>query len=190
MAFKKREKELDLEAEAIVDDAVHNQEAAMIDDEFTETGEDAPLQASLEIQEALKEHEQKFLRLSADFANYKRRVEKEKSDIYRSANERLMVSLLSVIDNMERALSHAEESSKESFVSGVEMVFKNMMEVVAKEGLKDIEAMDQPFDPNQHHAVMTEAKEGYDSDYVIAVLQKGYLLNDKVIRHAMVKVSE
>lgn len=181
---KALEAEAAAKAEAEVDEAVHQQAEAMMDDEVGEMSDESFGD------DALKEQEQRFMRLSADFANYKRRTEKEKLDIYKSANERLIQALLPVIDNMERALGHAEESSKEAFVSGVEMVFKNMMEVMAKEGLKAIDALDQPFDHNQHHAVMTEPKDGYDSDIVIGVLQKGYQLGDKVIRPAMVKVSE
>jgi molecular chaperone GrpE len=143
----------------------------------------------LNADELLKEHEQKFLRLSADFANYKRRVEKEKLDIYRNATERLVKDLLPVIDNMERALSHSTDSPQEAFASGVEMVFKSLLEVLAKEGLKPIDALNQPFDHNLHHAVMTEDHQEFESDHVIGVLQKGYLLNEKVIRPAMVKVS-
>ncbi len=183
----------DAAAEAEVDAAIHQQEAHMMDEEVSshvEGDSTAEGSATVSSEELAKEQEQKFLRMSADFANYKRRTEKEKADIYKSANERLIQALLPVIDNVERALSHSEESSKELFVSGIEMVFKNMMEIMAKEGLKAIEAIDQPFDHNLHHAVMTEPKEGYDSDYVIGVLQKGYQLGDKVIRPAMVKVSE
>lgn len=182
------EKSAEAAAEAEIDEAVHQQEATMMDDEVTDG--DVSLETEGATEDLAKEQEQRFLRLSADFANYKRRSEKEKLDIYKNANERLIQSLLPVIDNIERALSHSEESSKESFVSGVEMVFKNMIEVMSKEGLKAIDALDQPFDHNLHHAVMTESKEGYDSDYVIGVLQKGYQLGEKVIRPAMVKVSE
>lgn len=180
----------EFDAENEVEDTLHAQEASMLEDEATPNleGQASPDQENAD--DPLKEQEQKFMRLSADFANYKRRTEKEKLEIYKSANERLIQALLPVIDNMERALGHAQESSKEAFVNGVEMVFKNMMDVMQKEGLQAIDALDQPFDHNLHHAVMTEPKEGYDSDFVIGVLQKGYQLGDKVIRPAMVKVSE
>lgn len=184
------EKKIDVSVEEALDEAIRQQAEAMMAEEAEidlDISEGTPAVSETD---ALKEQEEKFLRLSADFANFKRRTEKEKLDIYKNANEKLILALLPVIDNMERALGHAEESSKEAFVSGVEMVFKNMMEVMSKEGLKVIEALDQPFDHNLHHAVMTEPKEGYDSDYVIGVLQKGYQLGEKVIRPAMVKVSE
>ncbi len=132
----------------------------------------------------------RFMRLSADFANYKKRVEKEKADIYRLGNEKLMLELLPVIDNIERALAHVEESPKEKFVEGVEMIFSSLMNVLTNAGLKEIEAEGQPFDHNAHHAVLTEESDQYDSDTVTGVLQKGYRLNEKVIRPSMVKVSK
>ncbi len=132
----------------------------------------------------------RFMRLSADFANFKKRVEKEKADIYRLGNEKLMLELLPVLDNIDRALDHADESPKEKFVEGVEMILNNLMNVLVNAGLKEIEADGKPFDHNAHHAVLTEESDEYDSDTVTMVLQKGYKLNDKVIRPAMVKVSK
>ncbi len=132
----------------------------------------------------------RFMRLSADFANFKKRVEKEKADIYRLGNEKLMLELLPVLDNIDRALDHADESPKEKFVEGVEMILNSLMNVLINAGLKEIEAEGKPFDHNAHHAVLTEESDEYDSDTVTAVLQKGYKLNDKVIRPAMVKVSK
>jgi molecular chaperone GrpE len=175
----------DSSAETTTDLDTENEQDVQKDEESNPTTEAIELSAD----ELLKEHEQKFLRLSADFANYKRRVEKEKLDIYRNATERLVKDLLPVIDNMERALSHSTDSPQEAFASGVEMVFKSLLEVLAKEGLKPIDALNQPFDHNLHHAVMTEDHHDFESDHVIGVLQKGYLLNEKVIRPAMVKVS-
>ncbi len=132
----------------------------------------------------------RFMRLSADFANFKKRVEKEKADIYRLGNEKLMLELLPVLDNIDRALDHANESPKEKFVEGVEMIMNSLMNVLVNAGLKEIEADGKPFDHNAHHAVLTEESDEYDSDTVTMVLQKGYKLNDKVIRPAMVKVSK
>ncbi len=149
-----------------------------------ESNEKAPLDPE---EEALNV---RFMRLSADFANYKKRVEKEKADIYRLGNEKLMLELLPVIDNIERALAHVEDSPKEKFVEGVEMIFSSLMNVLKNAGLKEIEAEGQPFDHNAHHAVLTEESDQYDSDTVTGVLQKGYRLNEKVIRPSMVKVSK
>ena len=129
----------------------------------------------------------KYLRLMADFQNYKRRTEKEKSDIYAFANEKIVSELLNVIDNFERALDAGNEG--DSFVEGMNLIFKQLQGVLEKAGVVEIEALGHEFDPNFHHAVMTEDSEEYESGKITAVLQKGYLLNNKVIRPSMVKVA-
>ena len=132
----------------------------------------------------------KYLRLAADFQNYKRRVEKEKSDIYSYANEKIATDLLSVLDNFERAFDHAEDVADKGFVSGMQMIQKQLIGLLEKNGIAEIPTEGQPFDPNLHHAVMTEQAGDAASGTVTAVLQKGYTLNSKVIRHSMVKVAE
>ena len=144
---------------------------------------DAPAEAAEE-DEALNA---KYLRLMADFQNYKRRTEKEKSDIYAFANEKIVSELLNVIDNFERALDAGNEG--DSFVEGMNLIFKQLQGVLEKAGVVEIEALGHEFDPNFHHAVMTEDSEEYESGKITAVLQKGYLLNNKVIRPSMVKVA-
>lgn len=128
----------------------------------------------------------KYLRLMADFQNYKKRVEKEKTDLYSYANEKIVTELLAVLDNFERALAH--EDSGDGFKEGMEMIFKQLMDVLEKSGLAEIPALGEDFDPNFHNAVMTEETEEYESGKVSGVLQKGYTLNGKVIRPSMVKV--
>jgi molecular chaperone GrpE len=130
----------------------------------------------------------RYLRLAADFQNYKRRVEKEKGDIYAYANEKIVIELLDVIDNFERALEHSNEN--ESFSEGMNMIFKQFKGVLEKSGVEELNALGEDFDPNFHHAVLTENSVEYESGKVTQVLQKGYLLNKKVIRPAMVKVAE
>ena len=129
----------------------------------------------------------KYLRLMADFQNYKRRTEKEKNDIYAFANEKIVSELLNVIDNFERALDAGNDG--DSFVEGMNLIFKQLQGVLEKAGVVEIEALGQDFDPNFHHAVLTEDSTEYESGKVTAVLQKGYLLNNKVIRPSMVKVA-
>ena len=129
----------------------------------------------------------KYLRLMADFQNYKRRAEKEKGDIYAYANEKLVTQLLDVIDSFERALMH--EAADESFAEGMRMIFKQLTGVLEKAGLEEIDALGQDFDPNFHNAVMMEDNADYESGKVTEVMQKGYLLNKKVIRPSMVKVN-
>ncbi|HML36718.1 MAG TPA: nucleotide exchange factor GrpE [Bacillota bacterium] len=142
-------------------------------------------------EQATQEEEElntRYLRLAADFQNFKRRVEKEKGDIYAYANEKLVVELLDVIDNFERALQHSDSS--ESFAEGMNMIFKQFKGVLEKSGVEEIKAIGEQFDPNFHHAVLTENSVEYESGKVTQVLQKGYLLNKKVVRPAMVKVAE
>ena len=133
-----------------------------------------------------EEGELRYLRLMADFQNYKKRVEKEKRDLYSYANEKIMTDLLTVMDNFERALEH---DADENFKEGIEMIFKQLSDVLEKDGLAEIPALGEEFDPNVHSAVMTEETEDYESGKVSGVMQKGYTLNGKVIRPAMVKVA-
>ena len=133
-----------------------------------------------------EEGELRYLRLMADFQNYKKRVEKEKRDLYSYANENIMNDLLTVMDNFERALEH---DADENFKEGIEMIFKQLSDVLEKDGLAEIPALGEEFDPNVHSAVMTEETEEYESGKVSGVMQKGYTLNGKVIRPSMVKVA-
>lgn len=158
-------------------------------EEAVETKEEKPAEEAAEDkkEEAPEEDgDAKYLRLMADFQNYKKRVEKEKTDLYSYANEKIVTELLAVLDNFERALAH--EDSGDGFKEGMEMIFKQLMDVLEKSGLAEIPALGEDFDPNFHNAVMTEETEEYESGKVSGVLQKGYTLNGKVIRPSMVKV--
>lgn len=135
-----------------------------------------------------EELQTKYMRLAADFQNFKRRVDKEKNDIYAYANEKIMVELLNVIDNFDRAL--AVDSVDTGMKEGMEMILKQLIDVLGKSGLEEINAQNQDFDPNYHHAVQTVKNEDCGSGQIAAVLQKGYMLNKKVIRPAMVIVAE
>lgn len=167
------------------DDSVENAEE-------TETAEEAETEEEAEATEESQEAEEEpmnmqYMRLMADFQNYKKRVEKEKSDIFAYANEKIVTQLLDVIDSFERAL--AVESADEGFVEGMKMIFKQFMEVLEKSGLEEINALGEDFDPNFHNAIMMEDNPEYESGKVTLVMQKGYLLNKKVIRPSMVKVN-
>ncbi len=131
----------------------------------------------------------KFMRLSADFQNYRRRTEKEKSDIYAYANEKIVSQLLEVSDNFERAM--AAGCSDEKFLQGIEQILKQLRDVLERSGGKEKEAEGADFDPNLHNAVMTLPAENDDQKgKIVQVLQKGYTLNGKVIRPAMVAVAQ
>lgn len=130
----------------------------------------------------------KFMRLQADFANYKRRTEAQKTEYVELGVKKIVNDLLPVLDNFERALDSIEE--KDSTYDGILMIKNQLTDALKKEGIVEMKALGEEFDPTYHHAVLTEDSDEYDSGYVIEVLQKGYLINDKTLRPAMVKVSQ
>lgn len=139
----------------------------------------------------IAENNAKFQRLQADFTNYKKRVEKEKSEIFLYASEKLACELLESIDDLERAVEQKQESTDNDVLGkGIELVLKKMKETFTRHNIKEIDAMGKPFDSNLHHAVMQEEESDVEANMVIAVFQKGYTINGKVIRPSMVKVSK
>ena len=126
-------------------------------------------------------------RLQAEFENYRKRIEKEKEEFVKYAKAELMQKLLPTIDTFEIALKSAKDSEK--FVKGMEMVYAQLVSTLQSEGLKPIEAAGKKFDPYLHE-VMLKEKSDKDDDIVLEELQKGYMLNDKVLRHSKVKISE
>lgn len=180
---EKVEKSAEAEQTAAVEDSAEAVEAV---EETEPTAEDklATLQAELD------ESENKYLKLHAEVENFKRRSRQEAELNNKYKDQKIAESLLPVLDNLERAL--AIDGADESFIAlnkGVEMVYKNLVETLEQHDIKTIDALNQPFDPNFHQAVMTEAADA-DSDIVIEEFQKGYILKDRVIRPTMVKVSE
>ena len=133
---------------------------------------------------------EKYVRLMAEFQNYKKRVAKEKNDIREYATEKLVMELLPVLDNFERALAASAEDDPAGYAKGIELIFTQMVTELQKSGLAEVEAEGQDFDPTKHNAVMTEENEELESGKVSKVLQKGYALNDKVIRPSMVAVTK
>lgn len=133
------------------------------------------------------------LRVKAELVNYRKRKDEEVTRMLKYANEALVEELLPVIDNLERAIKlETEDASEEvkKYLAGVKMIYCNAIAALEKYGVKAIDGNNKPFDPTYHQAVMTEAREGVEPGMVLDVLQKGYLLKDKVIRPAMVKVSQ
>lgn len=141
--------------------------------------------------EELRLKNEALLRTVAEYQNYRKRVEKEKQDIMKYANEKIMKDLINVHDNFERAIGAMDKENEAlaSVVSGVEMIKKSFDDILDRYGVKELEAEGQPFNPDHHHAVMTEEREGVEASVVLEVFQKGYTLHEKVIRPAMVKVS-
>ena len=140
--------------------------------------------------EKLDECNNRLQRLYADFDNYKKRTAKERSELIKNANESLITSLLPLVDNLERACAAAEGES-EGLLSGVKMVLKQMQETLTKEGVAVIDETGILFDPHCHQVLMQEpAEEGVESNTVIEILQKGYKLNNKLLRPALVKIAQ
>ncbi|WP_066495305.1 nucleotide exchange factor GrpE [Abyssisolibacter fermentans] len=139
----------------------------------------------------LAELNDRYIRLQADFINYRKRVEKEKQSLSKYANQALITDLLVSLDNIERALESVDEDTqKDNLYKGIEMVYKQIIDIFNKNHLEEIKALNCKFDPNLHHAVMQEACDEYGEDTVIEVFQKGYKLYDRVIRPSVVKVSK
>lgn len=129
----------------------------------------------------------KLLRHYAEFDNYKKRTAKEKEEMMSFSKAICLKEILAVVDNFERAL--ACESKDADYKKGVEMIFNQMSEVLTKLGIKEIEALNKPFDPEFHNAVSQVENEDFGENTVCQVFQKGYMLDDKVLRHAMVVVA-
>ena len=144
------------------------------------------------LSEKEKELEDQLLRSKAEFQNYRKRLEEENIKFKKYANEDLVKELLPIIDTFERALSLDTELDEElsKVLEGFKMTYCNLISILEKYGVKAIDGNNKMFDPNYHQAVMTDHVDDMEKGFVIDVLQKGYLLNGKVIRHAFVKVNE
>ncbi|GAB7386305.1 hypothetical protein BSNK01_01400 [Bacillaceae bacterium] len=137
-----------------------------------------------------EENYHRFLRAQADFENFRRRVQREKEEMMKYRSQQLIEALLPVVDNFERALAASKETTNvEALAQGIEMVFRQMEQILHQEGVVPIEAVGKPFDPHYHQAVMQVQSEEHESGVVVEELQKGYMLKDRVIRPSMVKVS-
>ena len=139
----------------------------------------------------VKELEDKNLRISAEMINTLRRKDEDNARVMKYANESLIEDILNVVDNFDRALNQNSNSEDViNYQKGMQMIYDNLINILKKYEVKEIEALDKEFDPTYHQAVMTEKIDGKESNIVIEVLRKGYIYKDKVIRPAMVKVSE
>lgn len=147
-----------------------------------------PLMAELEsLKNTVSEQEEKYLRLAAEYDNFRKRTQKEKESIYSDAKTDAVTSFLPVYDNLERALKVS--TTDEAYAKGVEMTMTQLKEVLSKLGVEEIPSLNQPFDPNLHNAVMHVDDEGVDENTIVDVFQAGFRIGDKVIRFAMVKVA-
>lgn len=143
-----------------------------------------------ELERLAEENQNRYLRAQADFDNFRRRTLKEKEELSQYATAKLVTQLLPVVDNFERALTaNAEAAQGDSFAKGVDMIYRQLQQVLEAEGLKAMAPVGEPFDPEHHQAIMTVESDEHGEGIVVEVMQTGYWLKDKVIRPAMVKVS-
>ena len=175
-----------------VEETVENTEATETKEEVVEekTAEELLQEKVDKLAEELKQSEDKYLRLYAEFENLKRRKNKEieTNNVYKS--QKVITEILPSLDNLERALQVESDNEEiKSLLKGVEMVYEGLLNVLKSEGVELIETENAQFDPNYHHAVMQEEDSEKESGAILDTFQKGYKLKDRVIRPAMVKVN-
>lgn len=163
------------EAEAVGGEA-EGQAAAPVDEE--------------QLSAQLKEINDRYVRLYAEFENYKKRVNKDKEEIIRYGNESLLYEILPFLDHLEMAMKHASNEVSSGLMQGVEITLKELKKTLEKFGLTEIEAEGKPFDPMIHHAMSQVERDDIDDQRVVEEFRKGYMLKDKVLRPSLVAVSK
>lgn len=170
----------------IIDDT--NDENQTADEETEVVEENSELE---QLREEKEEAQNRLLRLQADYDNFRRRTQKEREADRKYKSQSLVEELIPVMDNFERALQvEVDGESSQKFVEGIKMVYQQFHSALEKEGVEEIPSQGEEFDPHLHQAVMQVEDENFDSNVVVEELQKGYRLNDRVIRPAMVKVNQ
>jgi len=159
----------------------------------TESREELIMKLAAFKQETEEEHE-RLLRLSAEFENYKKRMTRQMDDFRKYSNEALLKELLSVVDNLERAIQTSDDETENShnacIIEGVEMTLNEILKILNKFHVTPIETMGKPFDPAFHEAVMQSESDKHEDNTIINEFQKGYLLHGRLLRPAMVEVSK
>jgi molecular chaperone GrpE len=140
-----------------------------------------------EMESALQDANDKYLRLFAEYDNYRKRTAKEKTETYNNAASKCIENILPVVDSFERSLE--SECADENFKNGMKMIFNQLMDILSKMNVTEVEALGSEFNPNIHNAISQQDGTDYASGYVCMVYQKGYRLGDKLIRPAMVAVA-
>jgi len=161
--------------------------SAMQDEEPVEVPQVEELQR---LNADLRDMNDKYLRLYAEFENYRKRVNKDKEELVKYGNENLLYELLPVIDNLELALQHALNDVSTGLVQGVEITLKELRKTLEKFGIAPIEALGRPFDPAVHHAMSQVERSDVDEMTVVEEYRKGYRLRDKVLRPSLVAVAK
>ena len=190
---EKNEKIEDLQTEEKVDISDESTEEVEVEEKEVEIGsEDDTLEDSdakiVELEAKIIELQNQYAKAYADTQNMQKRLQNEFELSKKYRIQSFALDILPVIDNCERAL--AQPTTDEKYKKGVEMIYNQLIQALKKEGVEEIDCLNKPFDANYHQAIMMEKKEDVESGVVIEVLQKGYMLKDRILRAAMVKVSE
>ena len=144
-----------------------------------------------QLKEQVEEEKNKYLRLLADYDNFKRRAALDKEALQKYQSQKVLTNLIPVLDNFSRAIAvEAKSDEARTMMEGMDMIYRSLVDALKSEGLVEIEALDQEFDPNFHQAIMTGNEEDKPSGIVLEEMQKGYILKDRVLRPSMVKVNE
>lgn len=183
--YKKKKKET--ENEGIETDIQSGAAAQPAEAPETEAAPESEIEL---LKAEVAQYKENYLRATADFQNFKRRSEKEKTDIYKYAGEKLLADILPIVDNIDRAMTHVPEEEQGGLADGLRMIHKSLLNLLEKNGVEAITALGEAFDPEVHHAVQMVPSEDHEPNHVVEEYQKGYKLNGKVIRHSMVKVAE
>ena len=191
MAEKDLEKE-NLEGEAVQNEAIEEQNENVESQEAEKSAEETSEDKIQKLEAELQEWKNSYTRKLAEFQNFTKRKEMEVAEMKKFASEGIILKVLENIDNLERAENASTETKNfDALVEGVNMILRNLKYMLSEEGIEEIEATEGvQFNPYEHQAMMTEAKDELDNDIIVQVFQKGYKLKGKVIRPAMVTVNK
>lgn len=151
--------------------------------------EDVVSEENAEATPQADEWKDKYVRLYADFDNYKKRTQKEMLGSYNNGLSAALEQMLPVVDNFDRAIAAIDENDKSDFAQGVNMIYKQLIETLKNFGVEPIETLGKNFDPNFHDAVMHIDDDNYGENEIVEEFVKGYMIKDKVLRHSVVKVA-
>jgi molecular chaperone GrpE len=188
---EKSKVKVNVKTDPLSEETIETEDAVDATDAVTEDA-DNDIEKRLEDSEAeAKMAHDRFLRVSAEFENYKKRAQREVDDFRKYANEAILKELLTVVDNLERAVeSSSDKCENGQLLEGVDLTLKEILKVFEKFSVKPIEALEHEFDPAVHQAVLQEASEAHAENMVIREFQKGYTIHDRLLRPAMVVVSK
>jgi molecular chaperone GrpE len=148
-----------------------------------------PVDATDEVRRERDDMYDRLLRKTAEFDNYRKRIERERRDFVQQATADVLEALLPIVDNFERALQVDAGTGADAYRKGVELIYKQLTDLLVKRGVKPVDALGKPFDPNFHQAITYEVCPGHEEGEVVEVVQQGYVVGERLLRPAMVKVA-